>query len=529
MMTGTSKFIRRLPIRPAETVFSWVTRYHFRFGNYRVNQTLKLLFGSARIRIHPFLPSHLEQIAPDEFLVELIQRHTLYPLFRYFGADSGDKYLKRLSPNTNISISNLIAHAGLPASSGHYFCIRCVKEEMKQTGLRIYRIKDQLPGVDCCPIHGIKLMYTDNSDFGIDRGLQLPTYINSNIKKAPSKNIEVALTAHELIEETTNIEVAAMDDVISEYYLALDKLGLITLNGQIRHSHLKESIGSFYKGYQPPRGLEYFLDFDFLGPMLRKKSRANQHPMHHVLFRTWLDYMATNWNGRLVHDAEEANHKRNIDDQILIKLKNGWSITEIRDEFNCAASVIERVAGINGIKVGQLCEPTPEWYQHFLVMALLGRHRKYIAIKLKLKLHQVESEISKVAGLAQWRHDLEKMRKLERSTFIIKLAVINHPDWSRQLIKQTYNKEFFYLYKYDRERLEELLPPKQVNLQNMKNWAQDDSRLCEAILKIDGVEKMPISKIGYIVHDNGALRRSIDKLPQTKQLFLKLGVLKEGD
>lgn len=528
-MTGTSIFISRLPVRPAETIFSWATRYHFRFGNYRVNQTLKLLFGSARIRIHPFLPSYLEQIASDELLVELIQKHTLYPLFHYFGADNGDKYLKRLSPNNNSSISNLIAHAGLGCSSGHYFCIHCVEEEMKQTGLRIYRIKDQLPGVDCCPIHGVKLMYTDNSDFGIDRGLELPTYNKSSIKKVPTKNIDVALAAHKLIEETSNIEFSAISDVIAEYYLALDELGLLTLNGQIRHRHLKESIRSFYKGYQSPQSLEYFLDFDFLGPMLRQQSRVNQHPMHHVLFRAWLDFMGANCDGRLFIDLPNPHIKPDIDDQIISKIKMGWTIAEIKDELSCSHSVVERVAAVNGWKIGSLCEPVPSWYQHFLIMALLGRHRKSIARKLSIRVHKVETEISRVPGLAQWRHDLEKMKKLERSTFIIKLAVINHPDWSRQLIKQSFNKEFFYLYKYDRERLEELLPPKQNNLQNMKNWAKDDLRIYEAILKINGVEQMSISKIGHIVRDNSALRRCIDKLPQTKQLLLKLGVLKEGD
>lgn len=529
MMTGTSKFIRRLPIRPAETIFSWVTRYHFRFGNYRIKETIQHLFGLSRIRIHPFLPSYLEQIASDELLVELIQQHTLYPLFHYFGADNGDKYLKRLNTDNNTSISNLIAHAGLACSSGHYFCIRCVEEEMKQTGLRIYRIKDQLPGLDCCPIHGIKLMYTDNSDFGIDRGLQLPTYIKSSIKKAPPKNVEVAITAHELIEETTNIEVSAMGDVIAEYYLALDELGLLTLNGQIRHSHLKESIRSFYKGYQPPQGLEYFLDFDFLGPMLRKKSRANQHPIHHVLFRTWLDFMRANCDGRLFIDPPDSPIKPDIDDLVLSKIKLGWTIAEIKSEFSCSHSVVERVAALNGCKIGPLCEPTPSWYQHFLIMALLGRHRKSIARKLNIRLHKVETEISRVPGLALWRHDLEKMRKLEHSTLTIKVAVINNPDWSRQLIKQAFNKEFFYLYKYDPERLEELLPPKQENLQNSKNWTKVDFRLYEAILKIEGIERMSTSRIGHIVRDNGLLRRSIDKLPHTNQLLLKLGVLKEGD
>lgn len=93
-------------------------------------------------------------------------------------------------------------------------------------------------------------------------------------------------------------------------------------------------------------------------------------------------------------------------------------------------------------------------------MSLLGTHRSQIAQKLGVPLHVVESEISGVKGLVSWRLELEKMRRWQHSVFMIKHAVTTHKDWSRQNIKTAYYKEFYYLYKYDRKRLEELLPPK---------------------------------------------------------------------
>ncbi len=526
-MNGIPPNINRLDFYPAETVFSWASRYHLRFGNAQIRDTYEALFCTRRIRVHPFLPHSLMNIAGERKLDEIVREHTLYPLFAYFGFDPTGDYIRSMAVESKRTNANLIAHAGLGGLKGHYFCPLCVDEVRQVTGLRIYTIHPQFPGVDCCPIHGIQLLVTENSDFGIDRKLKLPTYDLNNVKGSGSKNRIVAFKAMQLINNLAHSSFNEHEKHIQYYRSILKQLGLVTLHDQVRESQLCQDISKYYEDFKPQKGLEKVTTFKFLGPLLRESTNFTQHPFHHLLLQVWLDHVISIDDGRFLKVEEDANRKRNIDDLVLSMLVDGFTIAEIKKQLACGHSVIERVAALNGIKIDRLPSSHPKWYQQFLILALLGRHRQSIADFLSLKLHVVETEISKVPGLAEWRHNLAKMRRLERSLYMIKHAVENHADWSRQNIKQLYNKEFFYLYKYAPERLEELLPPKMAYHTPVLDCSEEDERIYLDILKIENIQDMSISKVSHLLLGHGRLLKRMEKLPKSKQLLITLGVLKE--
>ncbi|CUB04070.1 TnsD family Tn7-like transposition protein [Marinomonas fungiae] len=526
-MNGIPPQINRLDFYPAETVFSWASRYHLRFGNAQIRDTYEALFGTRRIRVHPFLPQSLMNIAGERKLDEIVREHTLYPLFAYFGYDPKGDYIASLTYNSKTPLPNLIANAGLGCEAGHYFCPLCVDELRQETGLRIYTVHPQFPGIDSCPIHGIQLIVTENSDFGIDRKFQLPTYLLSRVENCASKNRIVAFKAMQIVNNLVHSSFNEHENHLQYYRSILKQLGLVTRNDRIRESQLRHDICRYYNDFQPQKGLEKVMTFKFLGHMLRENTNFIQHPFHHLLLQVWLDHVISIDDGRFLKQKERVNKKQNIDDLVLFMIKSGFSKAEIKAELGCVYSVIERVAALNGIKINRVPSATPPWYQQFLIFALLGRHRQFIADAFSLKLHVIETEISKVPGLPEWRHNLAKMRRLERSIYMIKHAVENHPDWSRQNIKQVYNKEFFYLYKYAPQRLEELLPPKMAFQTPVMDCSEEDERIYLDILKIENIQNMPISKVSHLLLGHGRLLKRLEKLPKSKHLLMMLGVLKE--
>lgn len=455
-MSGEFDYLERLPIEPNETIFSWVSRYHYRYGNGSFKMTTESLLGSHRIRIHPYLPSNISYINTHLDVETLVRHHTLYSLFAYFGSEQDSKLLNSMCYGPTGVVESHRAKASMGTQAGHYFCSLCVEECRTDTGLSPYVIHDQFPGIDCCPIHGIQLQIIDSSDEGIDRKLMLPVCRSDLVEKSAYKNRLLAFKARELVSVAL-VAGERSHQQHQKYYLSvLKQLGYVLDSGQLKMESLKTELARFYQDYQPPMGMEAVTEFYFLGPMLRNKTSFNQNPFHHLLLSTWIDYTVSIDDSRFKLIADEVAPKRNIDDEVLTLLKAGQSIRDITLKLDCAYSVVRRVAALNGIKLNE----APRWRHHLIVMASLGRHRSYIAQKLGLPIHLVESEISGVKGLVKWRLELDKMRRWQRSVFMIKHAVTTHTDWSRQNVKTAYNKEFFYLYKYDRKRLEELLPPK---------------------------------------------------------------------
>ena len=138
-------------IREDETVFSWLARIYRLSHFVELNQFYQQYFGVKRVRLHPYLPAHLDEIAKETGSdgERLLLHHTLYPLFRFFNIENEGKLRTSMLSRSG---QNVINSAALPHSKitffyGQKYCPNCEKETTLRLGFAYYRVEHQIPGV----------------------------------------------------------------------------------------------------------------------------------------------------------------------------------------------------------------------------------------------------------------------------------------------------------------------------------------------------------------------------------------------
>lgn len=516
-------------VLPSETVYSYVARYHLKVGVGHEKKTYSKLFDKNKIRIHPYLPDHLNSLNKVSTLSvhDWILRHTLYPLFKFFGHDKNLLLLQAMQNSGNVVSLAHIPHSKLTFEYGHKYCEICRQTSRSVQGFSYYDVRHQIPGINACYKHGCLLDITKGGDIGIDRHLMLPK-LKSNITMANPIHIEFAVFCDQVLTTCRDMkyEPARLPYIYRKH---LQEKGLITQNQQIRMRQTISLMAEYYKGFQFTKGLEPLASFSFLGPMLREKTHFPSHPIKHLLFAFWLFKKdASLFNHQLSgpHEEPPKPHitKVNNNKSIMSFLSQGKSMSEINKITGKSICYIRRVSELNGIKHQSNANSFSNRTRHsVIIQAQLGRHRTKIAQSLGVGIGYVEKVISNTKNLSTWRKFLAIQRKLVSTSQEIKMAKKAHPEWARKDFKSKHNQAFFFLYKYAKDILESLLPKKLKPKVPKRDWSQEDDRLYTAITNLENSSDLSITAIGHLINDHGHLRKKIDQLPRTRSLLLKLG------
>ncbi|EPB6720908.1 TnsD family Tn7-like transposition protein [Vibrio fluvialis] len=167
-----------LPYR-GELLYSTIARHGIHSGIVSPKELLREVFCNTRIIATSDLPGHLRSIAalyPESLgitPIDLLYRHTLFPLYAPF---IGDKRRKSL-------ITQLVANGksdvhlkvGMAASRLHQpvflrYCPGCMKEQLQRYGECFWARKWQVSGVESCPVHG-RLIDSDIHRHNVHRHL----------------------------------------------------------------------------------------------------------------------------------------------------------------------------------------------------------------------------------------------------------------------------------------------------------------------------------------------------------------------
>ncbi|MFG0456718.1 TnsD family Tn7-like transposition protein [Shewanella mangrovisoli] len=512
-----------------ETVFSWIARCHIRYGAGNVRHTYQELLGIDDVRIHPYLPSHLQQVLPGSGLDEeqLLAQHTLYMLFRFFEHDAKG-LLRRVMCHSEGSPVHAahIPHAALSIPLEHQYCSICAHEQRATLGFSYFDIRYQIPGVIACPRHQCMLVAVPCGDGALDKHICLPHVISVPTERY----VKEAKFAQFCIEVCDGIR-AHPGAVFSQYsYLnVLDRKGFITQQGHLRLRQLIDALRAFYADIRLPRGAEALLTFDFIGPLLRKKTHSPMHPLPHLLVGYWLFsgdavcyFNVPTAIEQLPLPIEET---ASADELIKRGLVNGLSLNSLAKQTGKSRCYIRRVAELNGIlHLSNELAFDSKIREMVVFQAQLGLHRKTIANNLGVGMGYVEQVISNTPELVSWRKTLARLQKVAAAKEIIRTARLAHPDWVRKDIKAHCSKAFFCLYHNNKAALEQLLPPKKQPQSPSFDWAKEDSRLFEAISALKPPYPKSLSSLGRVVKDRAHLRERLHLLPKTKALLLKLKI-----
>ncbi|MBP2898933.1 TniQ family protein, partial [Escherichia coli] len=151
---------------PDELLYSIIARYKKWSGEVNHRSILHDLFGNGFVSASMDLPSHIGQlvkrlpITSNITVEQLIQKHTMYPLYSAFlPSDQASAVFQSMAYGNG---SGIYMRTGVMASSirsNTYirFCKNCYIEDIRRYGEGYWHRMHQIPGVDVCIEHETNL------------------------------------------------------------------------------------------------------------------------------------------------------------------------------------------------------------------------------------------------------------------------------------------------------------------------------------------------------------------------------------
>ena len=556
-----------------EVLYSVLARYHVRSGNISYKATMRDLFGSTSVTAVMDLPSNIHNLVNNMPLNSryteeyLIKNHTLFPFYSAFlPPERAEQVFQSMKGENGGSI---YTRTGIMACSivlNQYFkfCPTCTEEDKLQYGELYWHRVHQIPGVLVCPKHYVPLY---NSLVPV-RGYNKYQYKAASEENCVKPDIDVMYADdifEKLVRLTEDAQVLLNSDFekrniewYKEQYLAkMTEMGFATVNGKVHRKRLiKEFINYYGEEFldMVQSSVDVDNDSNWLMDMIRKKNKT-AHPIRHLLLSRFLGISLQDlFNKKMEYkpfgngpwpclNAASEHYLK----PVVSNLKVAYS-TDSKcpvGTFSCTCGFVYTRSGPDESedaryrfgrikKFGQVWE---EKLKELLDQKLSLREtarllgvdpitvKKY-AKKLGLTTYwEKRSEADDVYDNEENSYSLMNFDKgyyRERWNELRK----KYPEMGKTQLRQVDKALFAWLYRNDREWLNQNSPDKKVaNVANNRvDWNQRDN---EILSQIKGVvdkmlnsdekpERITISLIGSKLGIRGLLEKYLDKLPRTK-------------
>lgn len=454
------------PPFPDELLLGRLIR-HVTVSGETAGALVQRLFGSSRASIHPFLTSGLAYLAESlqEDIGTLLYGQTLAPLFFLYLPRHAEKLRANILANEG---AKALRESQLPSfGSGHSACLKwcplCAQHDLHEFGVTYWHRFHQIPGITACFKHPVLLQRVElERRQRLISGL-LPT---CNGYPRPSSVIEsrVAEFSHSLLtrlgEDLPAIEFAAV------YRQRLNELGYITFGGRVRRQNLLRRFAVEVEQYRPSPDsplLRSQVDYRYILELL--ESNGSHHPFRHLLFGTWLFNTPDSLIGYkqpMVRPApvqKNVGEKQTLDQRCLKLLQEGCSMAEVYRVTGKSRCYLKRLAISQGMTLNLKPKVLTSELQHSIIrLAQSGMHRRAISKHCRIGIGSVEQIISSEPGLVERRKKCHRESKRRRCRLSIARYQQRHPDAIRRDVKTECNAAFFWLYQYDLDWLESILP-----------------------------------------------------------------------
>lgn len=544
---------------PDELLYSLVARYHVWSRNSFFRYTSEDLFDSNTISSKVALPNRLNILVdklPSNSLItldRLINLHTLFPFFRLFlPLDRCKRILNAMkSEQINASMFAGIQQSQMSTISKFFrYCSKCAIADEKKYGETYWHRTHQIFGVKVCPIHSVKLI--ESSITITERNYKTYRLMNIDITEHCEfeKNnhyIHVAQDVFQLLNE--NIPMISFDELSNRYIYYLKKKGLATFNGSIKETKLvKEFIQYFGWQFLKEMKSEVADGDNWLIALFRNKKTV--HPLRHVLFIRFLGQTPLEFFKNDIEEDEPfgkgpwicfnaaSNHYL---EPVINKceLKSGTNSSDnLIGTFSCECgySYSRKNQGTNELdlyKIGHIKHFGHVWEKELIQLRTIEKKTiKEIAKKLKVtpltvirKLKKLELSEENNEILIQSKFD-EKL-KFYRSNW--RKSIKENPDKKKTELRKIAKKDYIWLYRHDREWLENNspIPSKRTVNYNETKWKTRDDEYSQMVLKVvrelKQLDCRPIKLTKYSIGKNAGIYRvlkySPERLPKTISLL----------
>lgn len=538
---------------PNELLYSAIARYHFYSGNLDCKDTLEELFGShcviPSVEIGSYFSVLVEKLGPHYSVELLLTNHTIYPYYASFLSKSRQReILKDVLQDGQALYTRLGIVAGsVCKKDGLYYCAECAKVDHAQYGEPYIHREHQLQGINYCPHHEVPLR---KYPITMDSRIQ---YVRFELKHMnltaiydvePYKEIAVAIAkqAYQLLQ--LPLHELSREIVTSKYRALLRERNLITASNRIRQKELYQAVSShfpngFLQCYESELNEAY--EYNWLKVLLRN-SKRHVHPLRHLFLLHFLqrdiESLETTSTDKGAFGAgpfpclnRAASHYK----QFIIKdvdVTRDFKTKNLIGTFTCSCGfVYARKHTTHIFKIGRVKAFGEVWLQKLNELASKNLSIRAMARELGVDSKTIKRNLNGNVELKQYKDSREAEAKLTAYKNELLEGIKRFPSLSRTELRARFEKQYIYLYRHDREWLEENLPARQLQQKTTKSvdWAKRDQQyvkqiklLHQELLQQEKPVRITTSILGKRLGILANLERHLDKLPQTKQLLQEI-------
>lgn len=541
---------------PDELIYSAIGRYHYYSGNIDCKDTLEEVFKSRNVIPSIEIGSHFntlaQQMGPNYSVASLLAKHTIYPFYSPF---LSKKRQQEVFQDVQDDGKALYTRLGFVAGSickknGLYYCPRCAKSDIERYGEPYIHREHQLQGIDICAHHELRLKKYP-VDFSMQSRIEFVRFEAKRISFSVLQEVEsyeyfetevqLAKMAYQLL----HITKLSREIINQKYHSLLREHNLVTVSNRVRQAELYQAFHS-----KLPTGLLEKYDsainvadeYNWLKVITRNSIR-HVHPIRHLLFFYYLDldvpqlFLVKENQGPFGKgpwpclNKAAIHYKKHVISRVTVTrdFKSNASI----GTFNCSCGFIYSRKGPDKLgedqfQIGRIKAFGDVWEDKLRTLAneeelstrgmakILGVDSK--TVKKYLNVHEKEGEIFNIS------HSL--LFKKYREQLII--GIQQYPDYTRTQIRNSFPKQYMYLYRHDKEWLFEQLPKNSKNgIPNMVvDWSKRDDeyyekvkQLYKELIALEKPIRITNSLIGKRLGILANLDKHIDKLPRTRELL----------
>jgi transposase len=553
---------------PGETLFSLISRHHYISGQPIAALTCEAFFGHPQGGSQHDLPSRLAHLAERANAVWgnaeiMAKERTLLAYYRaFFPREASTEISDRMFGN---SVAHLKFRMGLLTSrfrANHPLkaCRACMAEDRAKYGWAYWHLNHQYPGVWTCTNHHELLLEGVVKSTGVQRfQWHLPEEDNLRAVSAKQKSQrpperaclkDFSLLVEELVAAHGN-EPLDMSRLQQVYRAELGCRNWLTPGGNLRLSSMAKHFGEFLKPFKD------LIEFDSLpcteteinqqlGRLLRPRAEAT-HPLRHCLMINWLfgsmerfslAYRATldRRPESLKAEALRPGTASDLQREKLVSLVTvgGHSMRVAARQVGIDVGTAITWAGQAGLSISRRPKKLhPKLRQELIARLRRGMDKDAVAKSAELSVVTVTKLLLSEPGLhAEWtRTRKAKMQSRSREVWVS--ASASNPDAGVKLLRALHPAAYAWLYRNDREWLNENKPAPCGNALHPPrrgvDWLARDLALSAEVSRVgrelrhrSGSQKVKLWQIYQVLPALKAKLPVLHRMPLTKSAIAQL-------
>lgn len=535
---------------PNELLYSAIARYHFYSGNIDCKDTLEELFGSRSVIPSVEIGSNFtvlaERLGPQYSVKSILANHTIYPYYASFLAKvRQQEILRDVLENGQALYTRLGMVAGsICRKDGLYYCAECAKADFDKYGEPYIHREHQLQGINYCPHHEVPLRkYQIRTDSRIEyirfelKYMNLTAIYEVDLYKEYA--VAIAKQAYQLLH--LPLHMLSREEVSAKYRSLLRARNLITACNHVRQTDLYSAIKAYYpQGFlqQYESKLDNGDEYNWL-KVLTRNSKRHVHPLRHLFLLYFLQRDISEISDSKIDQGafgtgpfpclnKAASHYKQLVIQD-VDVTRDYKTKNLIGTFICSCGFIyARKHSTDVYKINRVKQFGEVWQQKLYELAQENLSVRAIARELGVDSKTVKKYLEQ--PLKELEQQIVSPFPLELNQYkkeFIK-AMRNHPQHSRTQLRKVCQKEYAYLYRYDKEWLFNNLPAIQRHKNDIKvvDWQKRDKEyamkikaLYEQLQTSKKTIRITLSILGKRLGILANLERHLEKLPRTQRLL----------